>query len=61
MVRRACLDAEQGTYAAPRHGGSEDMSGLPKSSVSQRESNDRNIAGAWGYIFQIIFQVIIFF
>lgn len=48
------LDAEQGTYT-----GSTDPenSGALSSGKATRPQEGRKIAGPWGYIFQIIFQV----
>lgn len=48
------LDAEQGTYT-----GSTDLenSGAVNSRKTARLQEGREIAGPWGYIFQIIFQV----
>ncbi|OAY34512.1 uncharacterized protein LOC110627894 isoform X2 [Manihot esculenta] len=53
---RGNIDAEQGNYTAPSLGETEDMSTLPKSLDSNGEPSHCCTAGAWGYIFQIIFQ-----
>lgn len=51
------LDAERGTYVAPSLGDSSEASNLYKN-VDTRERNDAHeTAGAWVYIFQIIYQV----
>lgn len=57
---RASLDAEQGTYIAPTLGESADMSSLSKSSETCEEAHSHHTAGVWVYIFQIIFQVILY-
>lgn len=43
---------------APTLDGISDIPVLSKSSYSNRESLNRNTAGVWGYIIQILFQVI---
>jgi hypothetical protein len=58
-VDHASLDTEQGTYIAPTLGENTDMSNLYKSSDTHEEPHAYHSAGVWGYIFQIIFQVII--
>nr|AFK35713.1 unknown [Medicago truncatula] len=50
------LDRERGTYVAPTLDGISDIPVLSKSSYSNRESLNRNTAGVWGYIIQILFQ-----
>ncbi|XP_028787139.1 uncharacterized protein LOC114743112 [Neltuma alba] len=55
-VNHSYLDTELGIYVAPRLGGGEDMSNLPKSSHSHQEPYAPRTAGLWGYIFQILFQ-----
>ncbi|KAE8023489.1 hypothetical protein FH972_009178 [Carpinus fangiana] len=55
----ASLDTEQGTYIAPTLGENTDMSNLYKSSDTHEEPHACHSAGVWGYIFQIIFQLII--
>ncbi|KAI4328211.1 hypothetical protein L6164_020583 [Bauhinia variegata] len=56
MTSHVRLDAEQGNYVAPVLSGSVDIPNLPKSSYAHEELYVRKTAGAWGYIFQIIFQ-----
>ncbi|KAJ1442206.1 hypothetical protein SESBI_01022, partial [Sesbania bispinosa] len=53
-VNHTSLDAELGTYRVPTLDGALGMPNLPKS--PDQESYTREIAGVWGYIFQIIFQ-----
>lgn len=57
MANCASLDAEQGNYMASTLDGTSDMPNQPKS--PNQESQARKTAGVWGYIFQIIFQVIL--
>lgn len=51
------LDAERGTYVAPSLGESSVASSLYKNLDTHEEYDAQETAGAWGYIFQIIFQV----
>ncbi|PON44850.1 Transmembrane protein [Parasponia andersonii] len=51
------LDTERGTYVAPSLGESSGASNLYKNRDAHEESDAHETAGAWGYIFQIIFQV----
>lgn len=46
---------------APTLGESADMSNMYKTSDTSEESHTRHTAGVWGYIFQIIFQVFVFY
>ncbi|KAF2286698.1 hypothetical protein GH714_023694 [Hevea brasiliensis] len=50
------IDAERGNYTAPSLRETADISDLPKSLDINGEPHGRQTAGAWGYIFQIIFQ-----
>ncbi|CAK9164280.1 unnamed protein product [Ilex paraguariensis] len=51
------FDAEQGTSGAPRDAENSNMSNVVKSLGPNEERPVRQIAGFWGYAFQIIFQV----
>lgn len=53
------LDTEQGTCGATPHGENSKMS-VPSKTSGPHEQHDhlRKPAGIWGYVFQIIFQVI---
>lgn len=55
------LDAERGTYVAPSLGDTSESSNLYKNLDAREERDARETAGAWGYIFQIIFQVEFYF
>ncbi|CAJ1931434.1 unnamed protein product [Sphenostylis stenocarpa] len=55
-VNHAHLDAEEGTYVAPTLDDNPELPSLYKNSNTSQEPQTRNTAGAWGYIFQIIFQ-----
>ncbi|XP_021692506.2 uncharacterized protein LOC110673672 isoform X1 [Hevea brasiliensis] len=50
------IDAERCNYTAPSLRETADISDLPKSLDINGEPHGRQTAGAWGYIFQIIFQ-----
>lgn len=50
------LDTEQGTSA---QAGSTSITNTGKSSGANEDLYVRQIAGFWGYVFQIIFQVIL--
>ena len=50
------LDEEQGSYTAPSSGETADISVLPKSLDNNGRPRGHHTAGAWGYIFQIIYQ-----
>ena len=54
-VHGASIDAES-TYMAPSLEGVLDIPVLPK--CPNQEFHTREIAGVWGYIFQIVYQVI---
>ena len=61
MANNAYLDAEQGTHVSPSLVESLNSSNLPKNSDGRRETYVRKFAGAFGYIFQIIYQVAFLF
>lgn len=50
------LDAERGTYVAPINEENANAHGTNKNSCFQQEHTIREIAGIWGYAFQIIYQ-----
>ncbi|CAL0331519.1 unnamed protein product [Lupinus luteus] len=52
------LDSEQGMYA-PTLDGTTDVSNPYKSSGANQEPQTRDAAAIWGYIFQILFQLIV--
>lgn len=58
-VSSACLNTERGTYVAPTIDGDTDIPHMYKSTDAYQEPHTQNTAGAWGYIFQIMFQVIV--
>ncbi len=58
MADHGSVDTEQGTYIAPMIGDSADPANLSKSSDTREAPQGRKTAGVWGYVFQIIFQVI---
>ncbi|KAJ0962499.1 hypothetical protein J5N97_027621 [Dioscorea zingiberensis] len=49
---------EQGVYIAPTDEENMNAHPMKKSSVFLEEHSDREIAGFWGYLFQIIYQMI---
>nr|XP_029124385.1 uncharacterized protein LOC105058816 [Elaeis guineensis] len=49
-------DAERGTFMAPTIEENPNMHGAVKISGFHEEDNTREIAGFWGYVFQIIYQ-----
>ncbi|KAF8399675.1 hypothetical protein HHK36_015546 [Tetracentron sinense] len=51
------LDAERGTYMAPTHGENVNMSNMAKISDPQDGHHVHQIAGIWGYVFQVLFQM----
>lgn len=52
------VDTELGTCDATPRGESSQMSNPSKSSAHHQQGHLRKPAGIWGYVFQIIFQVI---
>ncbi|KAH7658916.1 MFS general substrate transporter domain-containing protein [Dioscorea alata] len=55
-VNHTRLDHEQGECIAHTDVGNSNARSMKKCSVSQEEHSDREIAGFWGYLFQIIYQ-----
>ncbi|XP_058087290.1 uncharacterized protein LOC131234437 [Magnolia sinica] len=49
-------DAERGTYVGPEHGGDANRHHVMENSATREERCTRQIAGIWGYAFQIIYQ-----
>lgn len=50
-------DAEQGTQGASLSAAYPNMSSSLRNFRKTEVGNDRQIAGFWGYVFQVIFQV----
>lgn len=51
------LDTERGTYVPPSFGDTASTSVMPKSCDNHQEHYVREIAGTWGYLFQILYQI----